>query len=263
MKDRAMLRILAGVLTATVVLGSLCDCAGEARPCVGARRNQGRTGTQIVEGNERQAGQCEKPQLRVRGLVPAVAPTGQYINLFASSRVVMQRPDKLFVEARGDMFPSDIFYNGKTITVIGLGKKFYVQQQAAGAGFDTFVQSAQPGSDAVAPFFDMLTPDPYATLTKDFLSALFVGQSTVGGVKADHLAFTAKGVDWEIWIGAADKLPRLMVVSYRIPERHRTFTVEFSDWKLNAPVPAQTFNATIPAGATKLEFKPEVPAQKK
>jgi hypothetical protein len=109
----------------------------------------------------------------------------------------------------------------------------------------------------------MLTADPYATLTKDFLTSLFVGQSTVGGVKADHLAFSSKGVDWEIWIGAADKLPRLMVVSYRIPERHRTFTVEFSDWKLNAPVAAQTFNATMPPGATKLEFKPEVPAQKK
>ena len=263
MKNRAVLRILASVLTATVALWSSAIAQEKPAPTSTPPEIKDERALKLLKAMSDKLGNAKSLSFRVRGLVPTVAPTGQYISLFASSSVVMQRPDKLFVAARGDMFPSDIFYNGKTITVIGLAKKFYVQQQAAGAGFDTFVQSAQPGSDAVAPFFDMLTSDPYATLTKDFLSALFVGQSTVGGVQADHLAFTAKDVDWEIWIGAADKLPRLMVVSYRIPERHRTFMVEFSEWRLNAPVPAQTFSATIPAGATKLEFKPEVPAQKK
>ena len=262
MKDRAMVRVLAGVFTASVALGSPAIAQEKPAPASAPAEIKDERALKLLKAMSDKLAAAKSLSFAVRGLVPTVAPTGQYINLFASSRVVMQRPDKLFVEARGDMFPSDIFYNGKTITVMGLGKKFYVQQ-AAGPGLETFVQSAQPGSDAVAPFFDMLTADPYASLTKDFLSALFVGQSTVGGVKADHLAFTAKGIDWEVWIGAADKLPRLLVVTYRLPERHRTFTVEFSDWKLNAAVPAQTFNATIPAGATKLEFKPEVSPQKK
>ncbi|MGO4394867.1 DUF2092 domain-containing protein [Variovorax sp. M-6] len=192
---------------------------------------------------------------KVRGIVPTHAPTGQYVSLFASSRVVMQRPDKLFVEARGDLFPSDTFYDGKTVTVIGVDNKFYTQRDAAGGAIEALMQSVQPGSDATAPFLDLLVADPYAFLTKDFSSAFWVGQSTIGGVKTDHLAFTAPGLDWEIWIGAADKLPRLMVVSYRTGERQPTFTVEFSEWKLNASVPAKTFNATIPKGAVKLEFK--------
>ena len=128
----------------------------------------------------------------VRGLVPTVAPTGQSINFFASSRVVMQRPDKLFVEARGDMFPSDIFYNGKTVTVISLDKKFYVQQPATGGGFDTFAQSAQPGSDAIAPFFRLLVPDPYASLTKDFTSAVLGRPVDHWWRQADHLAFAVE-----------------------------------------------------------------------
>lgn len=192
---------------------------------------------------------------KVRGIVPTPAPTGQYISLFASSRVVMQRPDKLFVEARGDLFPSDTFYDGKTVTVIGVDNKFYAQRDAAGGAIEALMQSVQPGSDATAPFLDLLVADPYAFLTKDVSSAFWVGQSTIGGVKTDHLAFTAPGLDWEIWIGASDKLPRLMVVSYRTGERQPTFTVEFSEWKLNAPVPAKTFNAVIPKGAVKLEFK--------
>jgi hypothetical protein len=52
-----------------------------------------------------------------------------------------------------------------------------------------------------------------------------------------------------------------MVVSHRDGERQPTFTVEFHDWKLDAPVSAQTFNYTIPKGAVKLEFRPPNPAQ--
>ncbi|MGO4393992.1 DUF2092 domain-containing protein [Variovorax sp. M-6] len=192
---------------------------------------------------------------KIRGIVPTPSPTGQYVSLFASSRVVMQRPDKLFVAARGDLFPSDIVYDGKTVTAIGVDRKFYAQREAAGGAIEALMTSEQPGSDATRPFLDILVPDPYVFLTKDLLSAFWVGQSIVGGVKTDHLAFTAEGLDWEVWIGAKDKLPRLMVVSYRSGDRQPTFTVEFSDWKLDAPVASQTFNASIPKGAAKIEFK--------
>jgi hypothetical protein len=192
---------------------------------------------------------------KARSLVPIEAPNGQLVSMFGNSRVVMQRPDKLFVESRGDLFPNDLYYNGKTVTAIGLQKKFYVQREAENPTLDDAILDANPGSDTLAPFVEMLVSDPYTLLTQYVLSAMVVGQSTIDGVKTDHLAFTAKGVDWEIWIGTQDKLPRLMVVSYREGERQPTFTVVFSNWKLNAPVPAHTFNAVIPKGAVKLDFK--------
>lgn len=192
---------------------------------------------------------------KVRGLVPFAAPTGQYVSLFASSRVLMQRPDKLFVESRGDHFPNDLYFDGKTVTAIGLHKKFYAQKPASGSTIDALIQNAQPGADVLAMFAEVLVAAPYAALTDDLSSAFWVGQSTIGGVRADHLAFTGKGLDWEIWIGTRDRLPLMMVVAHREGERQPTFTVEFSDWKLNAAIPAKTFQAMIPKGAVKLEFK--------
>jgi len=191
----------------------------------------------------------------VRGIVPTPSPTGQYLSLFADSRVQMQRPDKLFVAARGDLFPSDIFFDGKTVTAIGIDNRFYTQRDAAGGAIEALMKNVQPGSDATAPFLDILVPDAYSVLTKDFSSAIWIGRTPIGGVETDHLAFTAPGLDWEIWIGSADKLPRLMIVSYRTGERQPTFTVQFSGWKLDAPIPARTFVARIPKGATRLEFK--------
>jgi hypothetical protein len=190
-----------------------------------------------------------------RGLLPASGPTGQYINLMAAAHVVMERPHRLRVQARGDLFPSDLYFDGKTVTAVAANQRFYAQREAAGGLVEAFMQGAEPGGDTVAPFLDLLLSDPYAALTRDLSSALWVGQSVVGGVKADHLAFRAKDVDWEIWIGAQDRLPRLMVVSYRTGERHPTFTVDLSEWKVNASVPASTFTPAIPKGAKRIEFK--------
>ena len=217
----------------------------------------------LLKGMSDKLAGAKSLSFQFRGLVPTSAPTGQYVNLLASTRVVMQRPDKLFVQARGDLFPSDLYYNGKTVTAIGAGQKFYAQRDAAGGVIEAFMKNGEPGGDAVAPFLDLLVADPYAQLTRGLSSALWVGQSSVGGVKTDHLAFSAPGVDWEIWIGAQDKLPRLMVVSHRTGERQPTFTVELLDWKVNASVPASTFNAVIPKGAVRIEFKPYGPVPAK
>jgi hypothetical protein len=166
----------------------------------------------LLKGMSDTVAKARTLSFRVRSLVPLAAPTGQYVSLFASSRVLLQRPDRLFVESRGDLLPNDLYYNGKTVTVIGPARKFYTQQEVGGSTLDTVLDQDIPAADSLAPFVDLLVSDPYARLAKDLSSALVVGQSTIGGVKTDHLAFAARGVDWEVWIGVHDKLPRLVVV---------------------------------------------------
>jgi len=209
----------------------------------------------LLKGMSDTLAKAQTLSFKVRGLVPIAAPTGQFVNLITSSQVVMQRPDKLFVESRGDLFPSDIYYDGKTVTAVAFDENFYAQREAANTTLDAIIQNANPGSEALAPFVEMLASDPYAVLTQGMTSAMLVGQSMVGGVMTEHLAFVADGIDWEIWIGTADKLPRLMVVSYRDGERQPTFTAEFSDWMLGITVPTRRFDPAIPKDAVKIEFK--------
>ena len=119
MKDRAMLRVLAGVFTASVMLGGPAIAQEKPAPTSTPPEIKDERALKLLKAMSDKLGNAKSLSFRVRGLVPTVAPTGQYISLFASSSVVMQRPDKLFVAARGDMFPSDIFYNGKTIPSSG------------------------------------------------------------------------------------------------------------------------------------------------
>jgi hypothetical protein len=255
MKQGRTLWIVA--LAATALLAGGATFAQDAAPAVqqGAQPRQDPRALDLLKGMSDRLARARSLSVTVRGLVPTAAPTGQYISLFSSSRVVMQRPDKLAVQSRGDLFPSDLYYDGRTVTAIGGGKRFYSQKEASGSTIDAILQNAHPGADILAQFAEILVADPYAAFTVDLSTALWVGQSTLGGVKVDHLAFTGKGLDWEIWIGARDQLPRLMLVAHREGERQPTFTVEFADWKLDLPTPARTFRAPIPKDAVKLDFK--------
>jgi len=98
-------------------------------------------------------------------------------------------------------------------------------------------------------------------MTEGLISALYVGQSVVKpmsgaqGGKADHLAFSNKGVQWQIWIDTEDHLPRLVVATYLDEASEPSYTVEFGDWKLNEPVDPATFTFNNVSKASKVEYR--------
>jgi hypothetical protein len=52
---------------------------------------------------------------RSRSTVEVPAPTGQFLTLFATSDVALQRPNKLRVHVTGEVPTFDFYYNGTTI----------------------------------------------------------------------------------------------------------------------------------------------------
>ncbi len=265
MKRNPVAHLFGGVLLAATFL---CCGAGVAQDKPSAepapvQQSKDERALSLLKGMSNTLAKAPTLSFKVRSLVPFATPFGQQISLFGTSRVAMQRPDKLFVETRGDLFPHNLYFDGKTVTAIGVEKRFYAQQAASANTIDALVQNPHAGSDALAPFVDLLVSDPYTRLAKDLSNAVVVGQSTIDAVTTDHLAFAGDGVEWEIWIGVKDRLPRLMVVHYLSGDRQPTFTVALSDWKLGAAIAAQTFNATIPKDAVKIEFKLPVVQQSK
>ncbi len=268
MMGRNMMAHLVGgtFLAATVLLGGLCTALADDKaeqPVTPAKEITDQRALKLLKDMSDTLAAARTLAFKARSLLPLEAPSGQYVSLFAATRVRLQRPDRLFVESRGDLVPTDLYYNGKTVTAIGPAKKFYAQHDASGSTLDSVLAQEQPGADTLAPFVDLLVSDPYARLTKDLSSALLVGQSTIDGVNTDHLAFSAPRGDWERWVGTRGRLPRRVIAAYPRGERQPPFTVEFSDWKLNAPMPTQSFEVAIPKDAVKLEFKPIGLAQSK
>lgn len=204
--------------------------------------------------------QAKTVSFQARSMVPIRTPDGTWINLYGTSSVVMQAPDKLFASTAGDFAQHDFYFDGKTITAYSLAKNLYAVRPAP-ATIDAMIEEAYRVDGKSFPYADILVSEPYAVLTEGLLKAFYVGQSTirplsgVGGVKADHLVFSNKGVEWQIWIDTEDHMPRMVVATYLDSASEPSYTVEFGDWKLNGEVSPETFMFTNASQAAKVEFR--------
>jgi hypothetical protein len=200
---------------------------------------------------------------RTHNTVPMLGPNLQWITLVGDARVALERPNRLFIERGGDQTPLQVYYDGKTLALHEPREKLFAEIPAPPTIDATLAEVLGPAL-AGFPYLEVLLADPYAALTASLGGALYVGHSTIDGVKTEHLALRSPGVDWEIWIGAEDKLPRLVQAKYVDLGKAPTITTRFSDWSLNAQIPAATFTLEKAAGAQQIEFvRPAAPVQPK
>jgi len=198
--------------------------------------------------------QAKSVRFDARSMAPIKSPQGIWVSLFGTARVVKQGGDKLFAETRGDFFPYDFYFDGKTVTAYSPTKNFYAEKPALGT-IDDVIETAYREEGKSFPYADILVAEPYKVLTEGLLKAVYVGQSTIGGVKTDHLVFINKSVEWQIWIGVADHLPRLVYANYMDDISEPSYTVGFLNWKLNEPVNPGTFVFQNTSRAAKVEFR--------
>jgi hypothetical protein len=187
-------------------------------------------------------------------MTPVRGPNEQWVHVFATAQVEMQRPNQLFVVTGGDAFPQSVYFDGHQFSVNSVEKKLYTQSKMSGS-IDTMLAQASKKGGTTFPFADVLLSDPFASWTEGLEGAVYVGESTRGGESLRHLALTAKSVDWEVWLDAVTHLPRMVFVKYTGASRSPSVLIEFSKWKLNASIAASDFAFKAPVGAKKIELK--------
>jgi hypothetical protein len=170
------------------------------------------------------------------------------------SEVTLQRPDELRVILSGDGPASEFYYDGKTMMALAPAENT-VAVTSAPPTIDAALKTIYDSAAIYFPFTDLIVSDPYADLSPGLKHAYYVGQSTViGGTTTDIVAYVGDGVFVQMWVGAEDKLPRMMhAVFLNDPEELRHNLV-LSDWKIDEPVPADTFTSSKAAGARRMEF---------
>jgi hypothetical protein len=193
-------------------------------------------------------------RFEVRNLLPVKIGTGDWITLVGAGSVLRQGNDKLFVETGGDLYPFRLYYDGKSVTAFAPKDNLYARRDAPGTIDEVLDRAAKKGEVTFA-FGDLVSADPYAAMTKGIQSATLVGTSTVDGVETQHLAVHGKAMDWEIWIGTKDRLPRLVTLTDVADARKPTHTMQLSGWALDESLPADTFSFEAPANAVEVPFR--------
>jgi len=170
------------------------------------------------------------------------------------SEVMLQRPDKLRVITPGDGPASEFYYNGKTMTAFSPAENLVAVADAP-LTIDEALKVAFDSAAIYFPFTDVMVADPYKDLSEGLILAFYIGQSRiVGGTTTDMVAFANNNVFIQIWIGAEDKLPRMIRGAYRTDRAHLRHQLELSNWQLDVAVPADAFASTNAGSANPIPF---------
>lgn len=171
------------------------------------------------------------------------------------SEVVLQRPNKLQVLSPGDGPASEFYYNGKTLIAFAPTENLAAVAEAPGS-IDDALKFAYDTAAIYFPFTDFLVANPYGDIAGDLKTVFYIGQSQViDGVTTNMIAIATDKVFAQIWIGAQDKLPRMVRAVYRDDPSRLRHQVAFTNWRLDMPIPPDAFGSTRANGAKPIPFK--------
>ncbi|HEV3110349.1 MAG TPA: DUF2092 domain-containing protein [Candidatus Binataceae bacterium] len=170
------------------------------------------------------------------------------------SEVTMQRPDKLRVLTLGDGPPSDFYYDGKTMTAYAPTENL-VAIGPAPPTIDATLKAAYATAAIYFPFSDVIVTDPYKDIAEGLTVAFYIGQShVVGGTTTDMVAYSNDAVFVQAWIGAEDKLPRMLRAVFRDDSLTLRHQLELSNWQLDPTIPADAFTCAKAGSAMRIKF---------
>jgi hypothetical protein len=187
-----------------------------------------------------------------------VTKKGQKIQIATDDVVTVERPNKLRSEHVGAT-RSGISYwdDGKSMTLYCKAEGTYATLDAPPT-IDETMEEVRKRFQIEQPVADLLSNRPYQTLTEQVTGGQFVGRESVDGVAANHLAFTGREADRQIWIQEGpEPLPlRYVVTSKTLPSQPQT-TVRLSQWETHPAIPESTFVFQAPPGSERVSAFPE------
>jgi hypothetical protein len=182
-----------------------------------------------------------------------VTTAGQKIQLASESQIYIQRPNRLRSQQIGAATGMGFWYDGKNMTLTCPSTKSYATVPAPPT-IDATIDAARKKFQIEAPGADLLYSRPYEILTEQVTGGRFVGKESIGGVAANHLAFTGEEVDWQIWIQDGQQpLPLRFVITTKTMKSQPEFTVQLSKWEPQASLSESTFAFEAPAEATRVQ----------
>ena len=181
---------------------------------------------------------------------------GQPLHIFHTEKVVVHRPDRLVVHRTGDDGATDLYYDGKTVTLFGGNANKYARVDAPNK-IEAMFDEVSDRLNVDFPLADFVDVEPGKMLLSDVTSGRELDPVTIDGKPARHLFFSqAGGIDLEVWLDKTEQAtPQRLIVTYRLLPGQPSFIAEFSDWSFSAHPADAEFVFQPPAGATQVELQ--------
>lgn len=164
----------------------------------------------------------------------------------------IERPNKIALLLKEGTMGATAISDGVTATTFIPTLKIYTVHRApkdiGGLEYDPESPTGDMGSMAfIAALF---SAEPYKALMNGVEEAAYAGQVKVGETACERINFKQEGLEWTLF-ATTEALPLVRQIVVTIPQLR--MTMDFTDWKLNAAIPAERFKFSPPAGSKKVE----------
>jgi hypothetical protein len=182
-----------------------------------------------------------------------ITSEGQKLQLGASGKIVIRRPDGAHITRDGVVASTETFYDGKTLTLFGKKINSYYQVGSRD-GLDAAIDHFRMETGMDAPGADLLLQDSYSALIDGVQSGEYISDDYVDGVQCYHLAFREADVDWQLWVRADDHpVPMKYVITTKWLTGAPQYSIRLRNWNFEPQISDDTFNFTPPEGAFKMD----------
>ncbi len=168
----------------------------------------------------------------------------------------VRRPDRLRVNADGDLVDKQFYFDGKTITLYDKDHNVYGVLPVP-PNIESALEKANKEFGVRVALTDLASPNLWEFMNKHIKNAIYVGLHKVRGVPCHHLAFDGAVAHVQVWIDAGDKpLPRKVVMNAEKAPGSPEWMAYLYDWNLSPQLQDNLFVFTPPEGAQKIKFIP-------
>lgn len=179
---------------------------------------------------------------------------GKKLQFGFTTETFVARPDKLRVDAAGDLFDKQFLFNGETLTLFDVSQKVFATEAVSG-DIEAALAKADGQLRLRVPLADLTSPRLCEHMVKDQGHALYVGPSKVGGVATDHLAFDRADMQYQLWVKTGDRpLPVKILVNQKALPAAPQWTAILSDWKTGPRLKPDLFTFKAPPGVKQIRF---------
>lgn len=203
-------------------------------------------------------------EIKGRAIYDVVQEDGRRLQFEKSTKLIQQRPNKLYAERlRDDGDMRKFWYDGSQVSILSLEKNAYAQLRAPESidetldMFEGLFREPHPLADLLYSNLDHLHDMPE--------EAVYVGESTVGSFICDHLSFRNASLDWQLWVQKGETpFFRKVVITYRNQPGVPQFVAYLHSWLIPESINKSVFSFVPPQNAERLSIliPPVVVAEK-
>ena len=193
--------------------------------------------------------------IRMDATLEQVMDSGQKIEFGGTAIYRVSRPDRLRLDIDTDTGGSQIFYDGKTVTVFTPHKNFYGKAEAKATIRDT-IEWMEDTYGIETPLADLWDWGTERAPLEELEVAFPVGTARIGSVLCGHYAFRSEETDWEVWIELGDRhLPLKFAVTDRTQDSLPRFVATLA-WSTYEKFDEGIFSFDPPADAKEIPLVP-------